>query len=150
MQPSTEFINKIFNNKEEYSKKLNEIEKSFLPLLTNKIRPKTRRGANPILKNTFLDHQPEKNSPMFINEKERFKCKSLNDKIEFAKIEKENKNKIKEYWQNIRKKHNDDIQQHINNLELKEKQTKNISMMNKIQRIYDYEFKNKLRNEIIE
>ena len=150
MQPSTEFINKIFNNKEEYSKKLNEIEKSFLPLLTNKIRPKTRRGANPILKNTFLDHQPEKNSPMFINEKERFKCKSLNDKIEFAKLEKENKNKIKEYWQNIRKKHNDDIQQHINDLELKEKQNKNISMMNKIQRIYEYEFKNKLRNELIE
>jgi hypothetical protein len=150
MQPSTEFINKIFNNKEEYSKKLNEIEKSFLPSLSNKIRPKTRRGANPILKNTFLVHQPEKNSPMFINEKERFKCKSLNDKIEFAKIEKENKNKIKEYWQNIRKKHNDDIQQHINNLELKEKQTKNISMMNKIQRIYEYEFKNKLRNELIE
>lgn len=152
MQPSTEFINKIFSNKEEYSKKLNEIEKSFmpLPLLTNKIRPKTRRGANPPLKNTFLEHQPEKNSPMFINEKERFKCKSLNDKIEFAKIEKENKNKIKDFWQNIRKKHNDDIQQHINDLELKEKQNKNISMMNKINRIYEYEFKNKLRNEIIE
>ena len=150
MQPSTEFINKIFSNKEQFSAKLNEIEKSFLPLLTNKIRPKTRRGANPPFKNTFLDHQPEKNSPMFINENERFKCKSLNDKIEFAKIEKQNKNKIKDFWQNIRKKHNLDIQQRINDLELKQKQNKNISMLNKINRIYDYEFKNKLRNEIIE
>jgi hypothetical protein len=87
---------------------------------------------------------------MYINEQERFKYGSLNDKIEFLKIEKENKNKIKEYWQNIRKKHNDDIQQHCNDLDLKEKQNKNIALTNKINRIYEYELRNKLRNEIIE
>ena len=75
------------------NKKNDEIEKNFiaLPSLINDIRPKTRSGANLILKNTFKIIQLEINTSMYINENDRFKVKSLNDKIDFIISEKNNK-----------------------------------------------------------
>ena len=151
-QPSTEFIKKMFKGNAEYNKKFEELEKSFssLPSLMGKIKGKTRSGANPPPKNTFVNFQPEKSSPMYISEEERFKVRSLNDKVEYIKKEKEKKEKNdKERLRRIIQS-NKKIEEYKNELENKSTQLNISCQLTKSKNIYDYEFRNKFRNDLIE
>jgi hypothetical protein len=152
MQPSTAFLNKIYSRNEEYKKKHDEIEKNFmaLPSLISDIKPKTRSGANPILKNTFKIIQPEINTSMYINENDRFKVKSFNDKIDFIISEKNNKMKMKENHQKNLLFHNNLMNEYSKNLDLKAQQKIAVEQANKVRRIYNYEQWNKSKNQLIE
>ena len=153
MQPSKEYFDKIYLNKDEYKRKIDEIEKNYiqLPSLSNNLKPKTRRNnLNPLYKNTFDIIQPDNNSSLYIDEKKRFNCNNLNDKIDFItkeKIDKKNKSEIKNknllFHQSI-------FEKNKKNLELKNELKNSIEYANKVKRIYDYEIKNQIKNQLLE
>ena len=153
MQPSKEYFNKLYFNKDEYKKKIDEIEKSYiqLPSLTNKIKPKTRRSSfNPLYKNTFNIIQPEINSSLYLDEKKRFSINNLNDKNDFInkeKMDKKNKSEIRK--QNLLL-HQNIFEKNSKNLDLKNELKDSIEYANKIKRIYDYEIKNQIKNQLLE
>jgi len=67
MQPSAEYSNKVFSNSSYYFYKHKEIENTFSPdiLAIKMARPKTRYGANPSHKNTFVNFQGENDPEAF-------------------------------------------------------------------------------------
>ena len=152
MQPSLEFINKVYSKNEEYNKINNEIEKSFMifPSLISDLKPKTRRGANPKIKNTFSLIQPDINSSMYLSEKERFKVKNLNDKIDFLVKERNLKKQKRENHGLNLLKYDNLMDEFSKNLELKNEQKYIIQQANKGKRLYDYELRNKLKNQLME
>ena len=152
MQPSLEFINKVYSKNEEYNKINNEIEKSFIifPSLISDLKPKTRRGANPKIKNTFSLIQPNINSSMYLSEKERFKVKNLNDKIDFLVKERNLKKQKRENHGLNLLKYDNLMDEFSKNLELKNEQKYIVQQANKGKRLYDYELRNKLKNQLIE
>ena len=153
MQPSKEYFEKIYSNKDEYKRKIDEIEKSYilLPSLTNNLKLKSRRNnLNPFYKNTFNISQPEINSSLYIDEKKRFNCNNLNDKIDFINKEKNDKKnksdiKIKNilFYQSV-------FEKNSRNFDLKNELKNSIEYANKIKRIYDYEIKNQINNQLLE
>ena len=149
MQPSTQYLNKIYSRNEEYKKKLDEIEKSFIPfpsLNSNNSINKTKSNRNLITSINIF--KPDISSSMYINESERFKVKSLNDKIDFLLHEK-NKNKlIHESRQEKIRSNSKKIEENIKNLEMEEKQKIIAQQMNKIQRIYNFEKFNNFKNQL--
>ena len=149
MQPSTQYLNKIYSRNEEYKKKIDEIEKSFIPfpsLNSNNFINKTKSNRNLITSINIF--KPDISSSMYINESERFKVKSLNDKIDFLLHEK-NKNKlIHESRQEKIRSNSKKIEENIKNLEMEEKQKIIAQQMNKIQRIYNFEKYNNFKNQL--
>lgn len=149
-QPSTEFIKKIFCNRDEYNKRLDEIEKSFTAFPSLKLEGKTRSGANPKAKNTFPEFQADSSSGMYISERERFKVRSLNDKIDFIHNDKLNKMSMMNGRIERIINNNNKIEKYIRTIDLKKTYHESLSQASKTKMLYEYELKNKIRNEIIE
>ena len=150
-QPSTEFINKVFKDHKENYQKLNAIEDEFsaYPSLIKTLKGKTRFGANPPHKDTFYMISQDKQGSSYISEDERFNIRGENRNLLVEK-EKENDNlnkleKIKKFknYQDIAANSSATSQMLYDQKELN-------SMLKRTMRLYDYEFRNKLRNEIIE
>lgn len=151
-QPSTAFLCKIFNKRELYHQQLDEVEKSFtaFPSLSSELKGKTRSGANPKPKNTFPEFQPDPSSSMYIDEKDRFQIRSLNDKVDF--IHKEKLQKMTNQNGRLERinKNNQKIAQYFYYLDMKAHQADILSQASKTKMLYEHELKNKIRNEIIE
>lgn len=150
-QPSTAFINKVHRNPEVYHKTLNDVENSFRPLpsLIKEIMPKTRYGANPVYPNTALNIQADEKSAMYQSEQDRFNCKGLG-LIDFVINEREmgynNRKKKLERISNVVNKF-----QQSKNIDLRiQDQKESIAQMFQTKRLHNYEYVNKIRNEIIE
>ena len=152
MQPSTAFIVKMYGDRKEINRYYDEIEKSYtaLPSLLGEMKAKTRSGANPVHKNTFLEFQPPQNSGMFMSEKERFKVKSLNDKVEFVNRDKEYMRMSENSRLEEKRKLTEKIGNYVGFIDKHKEQLEKLALANKVKRLYDYETKHKILNEIIE
>ncbi|MCQ2818204.1 MAG: hypothetical protein MJ252_13135 [archaeon] len=100
-QPSTEFLNLIFSEREKHFNTLNEAEKKFEPSLSYSgiDQRKTRRGGNPPLKNTFDNIKADPKSGSYLPDSEVFKsyCLTESDEKKMASLNRNQKNKsIKE------------------------------------------------------
>ena len=151
MQPSTEFLKKIYSRNEQYKKIYDEIEKSFIPfpsLYTNNLQYNIKSNRN--LKTSINIFKPDISSSMYINETDRFKVKSLNDKIDFLLNEKNKNNLIHEARLEKIRTNSKKIEENIKDLEMKEKQKIIAQQIHKIQRIYNFEKNNNLNNQLNE
>ena len=151
MQPSTEFLKKIYSRNEQYKKIYDEIEKSFIPfpsLYTNNLQYNIKSNRN--LKTSINIFKPDISSSMYINETDRFKVKSLNDKIDFLLNEKNKNNLIHEARLEKIRSNSKKIEENIKDLEMKEKQKIIAQQIHKIQRIYNFEKNNNLNNQLNE
>ena len=150
-QPSTEFINLIYKDKDKHYTALNEVEDSFTahPSIIKELKGKTRFGANPRNVNTFGVIQPNSASAMYMSEDERFKVRG-NDLIDFVHNERY-KNKLRNEAVANRKynaiKRSQDIAD-FNSLLAENKY--NISQIGKTKIMQRYEIINKMTNELIE
>ena len=150
-QPSLDFINLIFKDKELHYKKLNEVEDSFSPLpsLIKDNVGKTRFGANPRNINTKTVIQADPKSFLYINEKERFNIKGA-DFIDNVQNERYlNKLRKQEIYNRISKAVNGALEQSKFNQLLSDNKEA-LGLVQKTKRLYKYELTNKMRNEIIE
>ena len=151
MQPSTEFLKKIYSRNEQYKKIYDEIEKSFIPfpsLYTNNLQYNIKSNRN--LKTSINIFKPDISSSMYINETDKFKVKSLNDKIDFLLNEKNKNNLIHEARLEKIRSNSKKIEENIKDLEMKEKQKIIAQQIHKIQRIYNFEKNNNLNNQLNE
>ena len=87
---------------------------------------------------------------MYISEKERFKVRTLNDKIDFIHNDKLNKMSMMNSRIERIIKNNNKIDKYIRNIDLKQTHAESLSQASKTKMLYEYELKNKIRNEIIE
>lgn len=146
IQPSKEFNDLIFKNKELTSKKYKEFESNFSahPSLRKEVKAKTRFGANPEIKSTKWITEQDPKSGMFISENDRFK------KIDFQK--KEHEAKLQKYKSKIEilKNHNDIIDNLGTKTLMVKEHKKMYSLLQRSEKLYKYELLNKLRNELIE
>ena len=145
MQPSTNFINKIFNEHNFYFNKLNEIEKSFSPLpsLIKENQKKTRFGANKI-HNSMPIIQPNEKSSMFLNENQRFNNKdNLVENERYFNFERQKANI------NKRKNVNDMINEQIQFKRDLESLKNSNKQFTRTKNMYEYEVQNRLNNFII-
>lgn len=147
-QPSKEFNELLFKNKEKINDKYKEFESKFSahPSLRKEIKAKTRYGANPEIKSTAWITSQDPKSGMFINEHERFNNKD-NYFQQKEKMLRENKHKnkiniIKFYTE---QKDNKSAMSVIIN-----EQKKMYSLLQRTEKMYKYELINKNRNELIE
>ena len=146
--PSTEFINKVFANKDECFRKRQEIEKEMSPhpsllkginafnlIIILEIQAKTRYGGNPQHKNTFYIIQAPENSSSYVSETVRF---STNGKTE---VEKDREKKI--LYNLHRKEQKKTLTDHLSqNAFLKDylKEEKDIfSQLQRSKKLYNYE-----------
>ena len=149
-QPSTNFINLIFKERQKHYEELNNVEKKFEPLLSliSENQRKTRFGASPIFY-TKNDTEANPQSALYINEEDRFKIRgrdydNFNENNRYFRLnrDKGNLNKIaREYksYADINAFHNDfyfakDALGQI-------KRTKDM---------LDYQIDNRMKNEFIE
>ena len=149
--PSTEFFKIIYSRNEQYKKIYDEIEKSFIPfpsLYTNNLQYNIKSNRN--LKTSINIFKPDISSSMYINETDRFKVKSLNDKIDFLLNEKNKNNLIHEARLEKIRTNSKKIKENIKDLEMKEKQKIIAQQIHKIQRIYNFEKNNNLNNQLNE
>lgn len=146
VQPSKEFNDLIFKNKDQTSKKYKEFESNFSahPSLRKEVKAKTRFGANPEIKSTKWITEQDPKSGMFISENDRFK------KIDFQK--KEHEAKLQKYKSKIEilKNHNDIIDNLGSKTLMLKEHKKMYSLLQRSEKLYKYELLNKLRNELIE
>ena len=152
MQPSTAFLVKMYGDRKEINRYYDEIEKSYtaLPSLLGEMKAKTRSGANPVHKNTFLEFQPPQNSGMFMSEEERFKVRSLDDKIDFVKRDRDYMRMSENSRLQEKRKLNEKIGNYVGFIDKHKEQLEKLALANKVKRLYDYETKHKILNEIIE
>jgi len=146
MQPSTNFINKVFKDHNKYFNELNEVEKSFSPLpsLIKEMKGKTRFGANKI-HNSMPVIQPNEKSALFIDEKNRFDNKDkLVENERYFKFEREKANINKR--KNVNKIVNDQIEFRRDLEQLKDSN----KQFTRTKNMYEYEVQNRLNNFIIE
>ena len=87
---------------------------------------------------------------MYIDEKDRFKIRSLNDKVDF--IHKEKLQKMTNQNGRLERinKNNQKIAQYVYYLDMKAHQADILSQASNTKMLYEHELKNKIRNEIIE
>ena len=150
-QPSTEFINKVFKDHKENYQKLNAIEDEYsaYPSLIKTLKGKTRFGANPPHKDTFYMISQDKQGSSYISEDERFNIRGEN-LTSFVGKDKENLNQFKLAKLKKFKGYKDVAANSSATNQLLYDQKELNSMLKRTMRLYDYEFRNKIRNEIIE
>jgi hypothetical protein len=149
MQPSTEFLKKIYSRNEEYKNLYDKIEKSFIPFPSLNVSnnfEKIKNNKN--FKTSINIFKPDINSSMYINEKERFKIKNFNDKISYILNEKNQNKQLHEARQEKIRIYNKKIEENIINLDMKEKQKLLNQEMQKVQRFYNFEKYNNLKNQL--
>lgn len=150
-QPSTEFINKVFKDHKENYQKLNAVEDEFsaYPSLIKTLKGKTRFGANPPHKDTFYIVSQDKNGSSYISEDERFNIRGAN-LTSFVEEDKKKLNQFKLAKLKKFKEFQDNAANSSSTNQMLYDQKEINSMLKRTMRLYDYEFRNKLRNEIIE
>ena len=149
MQPSTEFLKKIYSRNEEYKNLHDKIEKSFIPFPSLNVSNNFEKIKNNINFKTSINiFKPDINSSMYINEKERFKIKNFNDKISYILNEKNQNKQLHEARQEKIRIYNKKIEENIINLDMKEKQKLLNQEMQKVQRFYNFEKYNNLKNQL--
>lgn len=150
-QPSLDFIEMTFKNREENHKILNEAEARFSPLpsLIKENQAKTRWGATPKHKDTFPLIAAPKDSSMYIDETSRFKVRG-NDLIDFVQKERINNRLraegIKERKNRALRSYNDFIDFRQAVFETRDA-TDQVTRAKRLQR---YEYLNKMNNEFIQ
>ena len=147
-QPSKEFNEMLFKNKDEHFKKYKEFENNFSahPSLRKEIKAKTRYGANPELKSSKWITEQDPKSSMYISETERFNNNLLDYQIK-EKQTKQNRynNKI-----DIIKYYTDQKDNNSTMSVMLRDQKNRYSLIQRTEKMYRYELINKLRNELIE
>ena len=152
MQPSKEFLIKAFGDRKYINETIDKVENEFFvpKIMMYNVQKKTRSGANPTPKNTFIEFQANPNSAMFINEKERFKVKSLNDKVDVVRNEKQEKEEKRIGRINSVKKYNEMMKNKIEMNELTKNQHELITELHKAERLYKYENDSRKNNDFVE
>ena len=152
MQPSKEFLVKTFGDRKQINETIDKIENEFFvpKIMMYNIQMKTRSGANPVPKNTFNEFQASSNSAMFISENDRFKIRSLNDKVDVVRKEKKEKEDKRNGRMNLIKKYNEMLKHKVEINELKKNQHELITELNKAERLYKYENDSKNNNDFVE
>ena len=152
MQPSKEFLVKTFGDRKQINETIDKIENEFFvpKIMMYNIQMKTRSGANPVPKNTFNEFQASSNSAMFINENDRFKVRSLNDKVDVVRKEKKEKEDKRNGRMNLIRKYNEMLKHKVEINELKKNQHELITELNKAERLYKYENDSKNNNDFVE
>ena len=152
MQPSKEFLVKAFGDRKQINETIDKIENEFFvpKIMMYNIQMKTRSGANPVPKNTFNEFQASSNSAMFISENDRFKVRSLNDKVDVVRKEKKEKEDKRNGRMNVVRKYNEMLKHKVEINELKKNQHELITELNKAERLYKYENDSKNNNDFVE
>jgi hypothetical protein len=149
--PSTDFINNVFKDHKKHFEILNnvEYELSSNPNLKRIFKSNSRFANNPPFKNTFNLIAQDENGAGFISEKERFFIRGNSESIlrqkekEKEKIKQINKmNRIKNY-------HEREMKNCKSDLDLFDRK-KIESEYKRTQRLFDYEFYNKFKNDFVE
>jgi hypothetical protein len=87
---------------------------------------------------------------MFISENDRFKIRSLNDKVDVVRKEKKEKEDKRNGRINLIKKYNEMLKHKVEINELKKNQHELITELNKAERLYKYENDSKNNNDFVE
>lgn len=150
--PSTEFTNKLFKNSNEMFEARNKIEDQFSadPKLMTHIAGKTRFGGNPPHKDTFYITCMDKKGSMYLTEKDRFNIIGIENKTSFLQEDKQKRQFLKEQK----------LKRNANFYKGRAIQSKNDEIifdykalnagMKRTMRLYDYELRNNIRNELLE
>ena len=149
--PSTDFINNVFKDHKKHFEILNnvEYELSSNPNLKRIFKSNSRFANNPPFKNTFNLIAQDENGAGFISEKERFFIRGNSESI-LRQKEKE-KEKIKEInkMNRIKNYHEREMKNCKSDLDLFDRK-KIESEYKRSQRLFDYEFYNKYKNDFVE
>lgn len=147
-QPSKEFNDLIFKDKDIIAKKFKEFEDNFSahPSLRKEIKAKTRYGANPEIKSTAWITNQDPKSGMYISETDRFKTK---DNYFQAKEKELKQNKFQNKI-NIIKFYTDQKDNKNAMAVMLKEQKKLYSLLQRTEKMYRYELINKIRNQLIE
>ena len=150
-QPSTAFVNQLFHNNVEHYKTLNAVEDSFsaYPSLIKNMKGKTRFGANPPHKDTFYMINQDPRGSSHITEAERFNVVGPN-LTSFIQMEREDNKKIRLAKLKVFKNYRDIAYNASKTYEKLYEQKDINTMLKRTMRLYDYELRNKMRNEIVE
>lgn len=139
-QPSLNYMNKLFKNKDEYFERKNAIENTFTanPQYFSQEKRKTRFNANPVHKDTFYIIAPPKEASSYIDEKKRFDVRCKWD-VDFQLEEKQKKMKIENKIFERKRKINEMINQKIQEKENYLEQKDHLSQIVRTQKLYKYE-----------
>ena len=149
-QPSTNFINLVYKEREQNFQDLNKAEKSFepLPSLISENQRKTRFGATPIF-NTKGDTEADPKSFLYLNEENRFKIRGKDY---------DNFNNNNRYWRLNRNKANVEKKRQEYSKYSNDSNFHNefsyamdaLGQINRTQNMLEYEIINRIQNEFIE
>ena len=149
-QPSTNFINLVYKEREQNFKDLNKAEKSFeaLPSLISENQRKTRFGATPIF-DTKGDTEADPKSFLYLSEENRFKIRGKDS---------DNFNNNNRYWRLNRNKANVDKRRKEYSKYSDDCTFHNefhnamdaLGQVNRTQNMLEYEIINRIQNEFIE
>ena len=149
-QPSTNFLNLIYEERKKHFQELNEAERKFAPQLSliSLNQRKTRFGASPIFNTkTITESNPE--SALFINEENRFKIRGrdydiFNDNNRYQKLSREKANLKK--IEREHKEYNDVNKFHCDYYFAKDA----LGQIKRTEDMLNYEIINRIQNEFIE
>lgn len=147
-QPSKEFCDLVYKNKDKVMDKYKEFESKFSahPSLRKELKAKTRYGANPELQSTAWITCQDPKSGMYINEKERFNNKDTYFQQQEKQLrENKHQNKI-----NIIKFYQDQKDNKSTMSVMLGEHKKLYSLLQRTEKMFRYEMINKMRNQLIE
>jgi hypothetical protein len=149
-QPSTNFINLVYKEREQNFQDLNKAEKSFepLPSLISENQRKTRFGATPIF-DTKCDTEADPKSFLYLSEENRFKIRGKDY---------DNFNNNNRYWRLNRNKANVEKKRQEYSKYSNDSNFHNefsyamdaLGQINRTQNMLEYEITNRIQNEFIE
>ena len=149
-QPSTNFINLVYNEREQNFQDLNKAEKSFepLPSLISENQRKTRFGATPIF-NTKGDTEADPKSFLYLNEENRFKIRgkdydNFNTNNRYLRLNRNKANVDK------RRKEYSKYSSDSNFYNEFSYAMDALGQINRTQNMLEYEITNRIQNEFIE
>jgi len=149
-QPSTNFINMVYKERQKHYEELNNTEKSFepLPSLISENQRKTRFGASPIFY-TKNDTEADPKSYLYISEDDRFKIRgrdydNFNENNRYKRLErnKANVKKIEKEYKSYADKN------HFHNEFYFAKDA--LGQVKRTKDMLEYEVLNRMQNEFIE
>ena len=149
-QPSTNFLNLIYEERKKHFQELNEAERKFAPQLSliSLNQRKTRFGASPVF-NTKTITESNPKSALFISEENRFKIRGrdydiFNDNNRYQKLNREKANLKK--IEREHKEYNDINKFHCDYYFAKDA----LGQIKRTGDMLNYEIINRLQNEFIE